>query len=67
MALGIGSSITKALVVRKAHAKSNEGYVNDVVLEEIPLRQLNPGEILVKIHAVAFNHRDVRTPADLSK
>ncbi|KAJ3862465.1 NAD(P)-binding protein [Lentinula novae-zelandiae] len=60
MALGIqGSSITKALVVRKANAKSNEGYVNDVVLEEIPLRQLNPGEILVKIHAVAFNHRDV--------
>ncbi|KAJ3963881.1 NAD(P)-binding protein [Lentinula raphanica] len=52
-------STTKAIVVRTSTAKSTQGYVNDASLEEIPLRQLKPGEILVKMHAVAFNHRDV--------
>ncbi|KAE9408346.1 NAD(P)-binding protein [Gymnopus androsaceus JB14] len=52
-------STTKAVVVRKSNGKSNSGYVNDATLETLPLPQLKSGEILVKMHAVAFNHRDV--------
>ncbi|KAJ3714923.1 hypothetical protein DFJ43DRAFT_1102913 [Lentinula guzmanii] len=60
MTLGIQvPSTTKAVVVRKSNTKSSQEYVNDAVLEDIPLHQLEPGEVLVKIHAVAFNHRDV--------
>lgn len=54
-------STTKAVVVRKSNGKSNSGYVNNATLETLPLPQLKSGEILVKMHAVAFNHRDVRT------
>lgn len=52
---------TKAVVVRKSNGKSNNGYVNEAVLETLPLPQLKSGEILVRINAVAFNHRDVRS------
>ncbi|KAF9257984.1 NAD(P)-binding protein [Marasmius fiardii PR-910] len=49
---------TKAVVVRKG-TKSSSNLVHDAVLESRPLRQLEDGEVLVKIGAVAFNHRDV--------
>ncbi|KAJ4480089.1 NAD-P-binding protein [Lentinula aciculospora] len=52
-------STTTAVVVRKSNGESSKGYVYDAVLEHMPLRKLNSGEILVKMRAVAFNHRDV--------
>ena len=51
---------TKALVLRKASSVSKP-VLHDAVLEDQPIPKLKPGEILVKVHAAAFNHRDVRT------
>ncbi|KIK57696.1 hypothetical protein GYMLUDRAFT_45863 [Collybiopsis luxurians FD-317 M1] len=50
---------TKAIVVRKRETKSSNGYVNDAALEVLPIPQLEPGQLLVKINAAGFNHRDV--------
>ncbi|KAI0748427.1 NAD-P-binding protein [Daedaleopsis nitida] len=50
--------LTRAVVVRKA-AQPGGPLLYDAVLEERPLPQLKPGEILVKVHAVGFNHRDL--------
>ncbi|KAF5389802.1 hypothetical protein D9757_003720 [Collybiopsis confluens] len=52
-------STTKAIVVRKLGAKSSNGYVNDAVLEELPIPKLGPGKLLVEIRAAGLNHRDV--------
>ncbi|KAI0362574.1 NAD-P-binding protein [Trametes cingulata] len=48
---------TRALVLRKA-AKATKPVYHDAVLEERPIPELKPGQILVRIHAAAFNHRD---------
>ncbi|OJT08895.1 hypothetical protein TRAPUB_246 [Trametes pubescens] len=48
----------KALVVRKA-AHATKPIYHDAVLEDLPLPELKPGHVLVRIHAAAFNHRDV--------
>ncbi|KAG7098313.1 hypothetical protein E1B28_000274 [Marasmius oreades] len=50
--------VTKAVVVRKSTG-SPPKLIYDAVLETRPLRQLEEGEVLVKVGAVAFNHRDV--------
>ncbi|EEB94958.1 hypothetical protein MPER_06151 [Moniliophthora perniciosa FA553] len=49
---------TKAIVVRESADTSEETY-HGAVLEIRPLSKLKEGEILVKMGAVAFNHRDV--------
>jgi hypothetical protein len=49
---------TRALVLKKCAAKAKPVY-HDAVLEKRPLRQLQHGEILVKISAASFNRRDV--------
>lgn len=49
---------TKSLTVKKAPAQSNPVY-HEAVIEQKPLPALKKGEILVKIGAAAFNHRDV--------
>ncbi|EJF66218.1 NAD(P)-binding protein [Dichomitus squalens LYAD-421 SS1] len=49
---------TKALVLRKA-AANGKSVLHDAVVEERPLPQLKPGQILVRVHAAAFNHRDL--------
>ncbi|KAJ2915253.1 hypothetical protein MD484_g5165, partial [Candolleomyces efflorescens] len=49
--------VSKALVVQKA---SGEGlYKFDAVLEERPVPELKGDEVLVKLTAVGFNHKDV--------
>ncbi|KAI0780500.1 NAD-P-binding protein [Trametes elegans] len=48
---------TKALVLRKA-AQATKPVYHDAVVEERPIPDLKPGQILVRIHAAAFNHRD---------
>ena len=51
-------SHTKALVVKQSPPDRKPLY-HDAVLEDQPLPQLMPGQVLVKINAAAFNHRDV--------
>ena len=46
---------TKALVLRKGTT------LHDAVVEDRPLPQLKSGQLLVRVHAAAFNHRDVRS------
>ncbi|KAI8982793.1 NAD-P-binding protein [Trametes punicea] len=48
---------TKALVLRKSALATKPVY-HDAVLEERPIPELKPGQVLVRIHAAAFNHRD---------
>ncbi|KAH7906106.1 hypothetical protein BJ138DRAFT_1163409 [Hygrophoropsis aurantiaca] len=49
---------TRALVVKKS-PESRKPQYHDLILEEQPLPSLRHGEILVKMGAVAFNHREV--------
>ncbi|KAG0696697.1 hypothetical protein DFH29DRAFT_950106 [Suillus ampliporus] len=49
---------TRALVIKKCSAGAKFVY-HDAVLETRPLQQLKQGEILVKMGAVSFNHRDL--------
>ncbi|EKM55116.1 uncharacterized protein PHACADRAFT_195141 [Phanerochaete carnosa HHB-10118-sp] len=49
---------TKALVVKPSPPGRKPLY-HDAVLEDQPNPQLNPGELLVKVSAAAFNHRDL--------
>ena len=50
----------RALVLKKAKSDDNAPVYHDVVLESRSIdTNLRPGEILLKISAVAFNHRDV--------
>ncbi|KAJ8496183.1 hypothetical protein ONZ51_g1305 [Trametes cubensis] len=48
---------TKALVLRKSTQATQPVYHN-AVLEERPIPALKPGQVLVRIYAAAFNHRD---------
>jgi len=49
----------KAIVVRKAEDQSGS-YKFDAVLEERDVPSLKDGQVLVKVEAAGFNHRDVR-------
>ncbi|RDX56332.1 NAD(P)-binding protein [Lentinus brumalis] len=49
---------TRALVVRKA-AQATKPVFHDAVVEERPIPQLKTGQILVRVHAAGFNHRDL--------
>ncbi|KAI0080526.1 NAD-P-binding protein [Panus rudis PR-1116 ss-1] len=53
---------SKRLVVRKARPDSlaaKKGYPNDAVLETEPVTVPKQGQVIVKINAVSFNHRDL--------
>ncbi|KIP08891.1 hypothetical protein PHLGIDRAFT_116893 [Phlebiopsis gigantea 11061_1 CR5-6] len=52
------SGRTKALVVKQS-PPGRKPVLHDAVLEEQVIPQLTPGQVLVKINAVAFNHRDL--------
>ncbi|OJA20396.1 hypothetical protein AZE42_05357 [Rhizopogon vesiculosus] len=49
---------TRALVIKKCSAEAKPVY-HDAVLEKRPLQQLKHGEVLVKMSATSFNHRDL--------
>lgn len=49
---------TRALVLQKAAQEQSPPY-HDVVVEERPVPALKDQEVLVRIAAVALNHRDV--------
>ncbi|PCH37808.1 NAD(P)-binding protein [Wolfiporia cocos MD-104 SS10] len=49
-------AVTKAIVMRKSQRKP---VYHDTVLEERPLPALQKGQVLVKVAAAGFNHRDV--------
>lgn len=52
---------TTALVIRKSiPAQKGAAVYHNVVLEQRPVPELKPGELLLKVAAVAFNRRDVR-------
>jgi hypothetical protein len=57
MALKLPKS-TRALVLRESPIVKPQTY-NDAKLEERPIRALKAGELLVKMRAVSFNHKDV--------
>ncbi|CAG8437693.1 3817_t:CDS:2 [Funneliformis caledonium] len=50
----------KALVLQKG-VKNDESMYHDVILREVPVPTLNPNndEVLIKLQAVSFNHREV--------
>ncbi|KAJ7441654.1 NAD-P-binding protein [Mycena galericulata] len=50
--------ITKALVLRKSPPARSPLY-HDAVVQEQPIPALKPGEVLVQMSAVAFNHREL--------
>jgi D-arabinose 1-dehydrogenase-like Zn-dependent alcohol dehydrogenase len=52
-------STFKALVLQNQREQQNEFLYNDVRIVERPIPALKPGEILVKINAAGFNHREV--------
>ncbi|KAG6810849.1 hypothetical protein H0H92_010064 [Tricholoma furcatifolium] len=49
---------TKSVVVKKSPPQRTPLY-HDAVIEEKPIPELKHGEVLVRMGAVAFNHRDV--------
>ncbi|KAH6903096.1 hypothetical protein BKA70DRAFT_1303236 [Coprinopsis sp. MPI-PUGE-AT-0042] len=51
----------KGIIVRKSEStqKSPNGYINDAVLVDYEIPHLQPGQVLVKMLAVGFNHKDV--------
>ncbi|KAF9449462.1 NAD(P)-binding protein [Macrolepiota fuliginosa MF-IS2] len=49
---------TKAVILRRSTSQEKPVY-DDAVLVDKPIPELQPGEVLVKAGAVAFNHRDV--------
>ncbi|KAJ6539836.1 NAD(P)-binding protein [Mycena vulgaris] len=49
---------TKALVLQKSPAARKPLY-HDAIVQEQPIPALKPGEVLVKMGAVAFNHREL--------
>lgn len=59
MALGKVPQRCKAIVLRKALDQRGP-YKFDAVLEERDIPSLEDGQILVKIDAAGFNHREVR-------
>ncbi|KAG5730804.1 hypothetical protein E4T56_gene6362 [Termitomyces sp. T112] len=49
---------TKSLTIKRASAQNDPVY-HDAVIEQKSIPELKKGEILVRIGAAAFNHRDV--------
>ncbi|CAB4425060.1 unnamed protein product [Rhizophagus irregularis] len=51
----------KALILRKGDEKENNNFKHPAVVSEIPLPALNPDndDVLIRLQAAAFNHRDV--------
>ncbi|KAK7038381.1 PKS-ER domain-containing protein [Favolaschia claudopus] len=49
---------TKALILRQSPPERKPLF-HDAVIQEQEIPQLKPGEVLVKMGAVAFNHRDL--------
>lgn len=53
---------TKSIILRQAGASADQKSVlHDAVIEERVIPKLEPGHVLVRINAAAFNHRDVST------
>ena len=49
----------EALVLQNQREQQNKYLYHDVRFVERPIPGLKPGEILVKINAAGFNHREV--------
>jgi hypothetical protein len=49
----------EALVLQNQREQQNKSLYHDVRIVERPIPALKPGEILVKINAAGFNHREV--------
>jgi NADPH:quinone reductase-like Zn-dependent oxidoreductase len=49
---------TKALILQRSNVQQKPAY-DEVVLVEKPIPSLKEGEVLVRMAAVALNHRDV--------
>ena len=51
-------SSTRAIVLRKSSSDQKPVY-HDAILETRPIEKLKQNQVLLKIGAIAFNHRDV--------
>jgi len=49
---------TQALILRQSPA-TRKPVFHDVVVEDVPIPELKPNGLLVKVHAVSLNHRDL--------
>jgi hypothetical protein len=49
----------KALILQNQREQQNKSLYHDVRIVERPIPTLKPSEILVKINAAGFNHREV--------
>jgi len=49
----------EALVLQNQSEQQNKSLYRDVRIVKKPIPALKPGEILVKINAAGFNHREV--------
>jgi len=52
-------TLTKTLIVKEAEVPSKPVFHNAVLVSQ-PLATPKPGEVVVKIAAAGFNHKDVR-------
>lgn len=55
----MSQSTMKALILTKTPPVEGKGVYHDATIESIPLPELKDGQVLVKVSALAFNHRDV--------
>ena len=55
-------AVSQALVLQNQSEPLRKPAHYDVRLVERPVPALRPGEVLVKINAAGFNHREVRAP-----
>ncbi|KAF8491049.1 hypothetical protein F5888DRAFT_1807678 [Russula emetica] len=49
----------ETLVLQNQRKQQNKSLYNDVRIVERPIPALKPGELLVKINAAGFNHREL--------
>lgn len=52
-------STTKALVLRASSLTTKDNIYHDARLESLPIPALKAGQVLVRVHAVSFNRRDL--------
>lgn len=51
---------SKAIILQRSNTQQKPAY-DEAVLVERPIPSLKQGEVLVRVAAVALNHRDVST------
>jgi NADPH:quinone reductase-like Zn-dependent oxidoreductase len=56
------SQSMRALILRKVPAAAGQSVYHDAIVQTVPVPEIGEGQVLVKVSAAAFNHRDVSIP-----